>query len=67
MYMASVIGGFIRYPGVSPSPYAEPAASRSLHIFSTHSFRRNERISCYVTVRGNKAMELLEAGLKVKE
>lgn len=29
--------------------------------------RKNEKIACYVTVRGKKAEELLEAGLKVKE
>merc|ERR1711907_272121 len=31
------------------------------------SIRRNEKISAHVTVRGEKAMELLERGLKVKE
>lgn len=31
------------------------------------SVRRNEKISCHVTVRGEKAYSLLEAGLKVKE
>jgi large subunit ribosomal protein L11e len=31
------------------------------------SIRRNEKISCHVTVRGAKAEELLERGLKVKE
>ncbi|KAL5128089.1 60S ribosomal protein L11-2 [Glycine soja] len=29
--------------------------------------RRNEKIACYVTIRGNKAMQLLESGLQVKE
>ncbi|CAA6661207.1 unnamed protein product [Spirodela intermedia] len=29
--------------------------------------KRNEKIACYVTVRGEKAMQLLESGLKVKE
>lgn len=29
--------------------------------------RRNEKIACCVTVRGEKAMEILERGLKVKE
>ena len=35
--------------------------------FTIRSFgiRRNEKIGCYVTVRGEKAMELLERGLKV--
>lgn len=33
----------------------------------TFSIRRNEKISCWVTVRGDKALEILERGLKVKE
>ncbi|ESQ51166.1 hypothetical protein EUTSA_v10022936mg [Eutrema salsugineum] len=28
---------------------------------------RNEKIACYVTVRGDKAMQLMESGQKVKE
>ena len=37
--------------------------------YTVRSFgiRRNEKIACYVTVRGDKAMQLLESGLKVKE
>lgn len=31
------------------------------------SIRRNETIACHVTVRGDKAMDLLERGLRVKE
>merc|ERR1712063_248734 len=31
------------------------------------AIRRNEKISCSITVRGEKAYELLESGLKVKE
>merc|ERR1712099_166897 len=31
------------------------------------SIRAKSEISCFVTVRGDKAKELLEAGLKVKE
>ncbi|KAF9595493.1 hypothetical protein IFM89_000581 [Coptis chinensis] len=34
---------------------------------STSRLARNEKIACYVTVRGDKAMQLLESGLKVKE
>lgn len=33
----------------------------------TFSIRRNEKISAHVTVRGEKAIEILERGLKVKE
>ncbi|CAD5169206.1 unnamed protein product [Musa acuminata subsp. malaccensis] len=37
--------------------------------YTVRSFgiRRNEKIACYVTVRGDKATQLLESGLKVKE
>ena len=31
------------------------------------SIRRNEKIACYVTVRDDKAMRLLESELKIKE
>ena len=33
----------------------------------TFGIRRNEKISCHVTMRGEKAEEILERGLKVKE
>ena len=33
----------------------------------TFGIRRNEKISCHCTVRGEKALEILERGLKVKE
>ena len=33
----------------------------------TFSIRRNEKIAVHVTVRGDKAMEILERGLKVRE
>ncbi|KAG2300159.1 hypothetical protein Bca52824_036631 [Brassica carinata] len=37
--------------------------------YTVRSFgiRRKEKIACYVTVRGDKAMQLLESGVKVKE
>ncbi|KHN25831.1 60S ribosomal protein L11 [Glycine soja] len=40
-----------------------------LQRYTVRSFgiRRNEKIACHVTVRGDKAMQLLESGLKVKE
>ncbi|KAI4979793.1 hypothetical protein ZWY2020_016546 [Hordeum vulgare] len=40
-----------------------------LQGYTVRSFgiRRNEKIVCYVTIRGEKAMQLLESGLKVKE
>merc|ERR1712014_478403 len=33
----------------------------------TFSIRRNEKIAAHVTIRGDKALQLLESGLKVKE
>ena len=33
----------------------------------TFGIRRNEKISVYATVRGQKALEILEKGLQVKE
>merc|ERR1719359_1942969 len=45
----------------------QPVFGRSRYTVRSFSIRRNERISCFVTVRGEKAEELLEAGLKVKE
>ncbi|KAL2483292.1 60S ribosomal protein L11-1 [Forsythia ovata] len=37
--------------------------------YTVRSFgiRRNEKIACYVTVKRDKAMQLLESGLKVKD
>merc|ERR1711977_493001 len=45
----------------------KPVFGRARYTVRRFSIRRNERISCFVTVRGDKARELLEAGLKVKE
>merc|ERR1712224_792048 len=44
-----------------------PVYGRARYTVRSFSIRRNERISCFVTIRGEKADELLEAGLKVKE
>ena len=47
-----------------------PAASpRRAARYTVRSFgiRRNEKIACHVTMRGEKAEEILERGLKVKE
>ncbi|RZC16367.1 60S ribosomal protein L11 [Glycine soja] len=45
------------------------AAKARIRKYTVRSFgiRRNEKIACHVTVRGDKAMQLLESGLKVKE
>mmetsp|Transcript_14922 Transcript_14922/g.45040 ORF Transcript_14922/g.45040 Transcript_14922/m.45040 type:complete len:180 (+) Transcript_14922:72-611(+) len=45
----------------------QPVFGRARYTVRTFAIRRNEKISCSVTVRGDKAMQLLEAGLKVKE
>ncbi|KAG6718068.1 hypothetical protein I3842_04G133300 [Carya illinoinensis] len=41
--------------------------SKARYTVRSFGIRRNEKIACYVTVRGDKAMQLLESGLKVKE
>jgi len=45
----------------------EPVFSKASYTIRSFSIRRNEKISVHCTVRGSKAEELLEAGLKVKE
>lgn len=37
------------------------------YTIRTFGIRRNEKISCCVTVRGEKAAQILDRGLKVKE
>merc|ERR1712000_680595 len=44
-----------------------PILSRARITIRTFGIRRNEKISTHCTVRGKKAMELLDKGLKVKE
>jgi len=44
-----------------------PVTSKARFTVRTFSIRRNEKIACHATVRGDKAEELLERGLKVKE
>ncbi|KAL6134173.1 hypothetical protein ACLB2K_066406 [Fragaria x ananassa] len=59
-------GGFANRVETDPEGRAR---WRLLARYTVRSFgiRRNEKIACYVTVRGEKAMQLLESGLKVKE
>jgi len=45
----------------------EPLFSKARYTVRTFSIRRNEKISVHVTVRGDKAAQILERGLKVKE
>merc|ERR1711966_168258 len=41
--------------------------SKARYTLRSFGIRRNEKISVHVTVRGEKALEILERGLKVKE
>lgn len=41
--------------------------SKARYTVRSFGIRRNEKISCHVTVRGEKALEIIERGLKVKE
>lgn len=45
----------------------KPVFSKARFTVRTFGIRRNEKIACHVTVRGEKAREILELGLKVKE
>jgi hypothetical protein len=45
----------------------QPVYGKARYTVRSFSIRRNEKISCSVTIRGEKAMQLLDAGLKVKE
>merc|ERR1711935_734187 len=45
----------------------QPVYSKARYTLRSFGIRRNEKISVHVTVRGEKAMEILERGLKVKE
>lgn len=44
-----------------------PVTSKARYTVRSFSIRRNEKIAVHVTVRGPKAEEILERGLKVKE
>ncbi|CAO3627580.1 unnamed protein product [Cunninghamella blakesleeana] len=44
-----------------------PVYSKARYTIRTFGIRRNEKIAVHVTVRGPKAEEIIERGLKVKE
>ena len=44
-----------------------PVLSKARYTVRTFGIRRNEKIAAHVTIRGDKAREVLEKGLKVKE
>ncbi|CCJ29398.1 unnamed protein product [Pneumocystis jirovecii] len=60
-------------PVYSKARYTSKKSFKSLYHFLSSKIvrafgiRRNEKISVYVTIRGTKAEEILERGLKVKE
>lgn len=45
----------------------KPVFSKCRFTIRSLGVRRNEKIACHVTVRGQKALDILERGLKVKE
>merc|ERR1719411_319962 len=45
----------------------KPVESKAKYSIRSFGIKRNEKIAVHVTVRGEKAMELLKRGLKVKE
>merc|ERR1712118_43262 len=45
----------------------QPVFTKATKTIRSFGIRRNEKIACHVTVRGEKAGEILERGLKVKE
>merc|ERR1712096_367335 len=45
----------------------QPVFTKATKTIRSFGIRRNEKIACHVTVRGEKAAEILEKGLKVKE
>merc|ERR1712032_155095 len=45
----------------------QPVFTKACKTIRNFGIRRNEKIACHVTVRGEKASEILERGLKVKE
>merc|ERR1719267_393529 len=45
----------------------QPVFSKARYTVRQFGIRRNEKIACHVTMRGEKAEEILERGLKVKE
>lgn len=44
-----------------------PVSSKARYTVRSFGIRRNEKIAVHVTIRGPKAEEILERGLKVKE
>jgi large subunit ribosomal protein L11e len=45
----------------------KPVPSRARFTIRSFGIKRNEKIAVHVTIRGDKADEILERGLKVKD
>ena len=45
----------------------KPVPSRAQYTIRSFGIKRNEKIAVHVTIRGDKAEEILERGLKVKD
>merc|ERR1712183_1103705 len=45
----------------------EPVVSKCKYTIRSFGIRRGDKIACHVTVRGDKAKEILERGMKVKK
>ena len=45
----------------------DPVASKARITIRSFGIKRNEKIACHVTVRGKKAIEILQKGLGVKD
>merc|ERR1739844_560032 len=45
----------------------KPVESKAKYSIRSFGIKRNEKIACHVSVRGDRADELLKRGLKVKE
>merc|ERR1712002_1315707 len=45
----------------------QPVTSKARYTVRSFGIKRNEKIACHCTVRGAKAEEILERGLKVRE
>merc|ERR1711968_403796 len=44
-----------------------PVFSKARYTVRTFGIRRNEKIACHVTVRGEKALDIIERGLKITD
>merc|ERR1712172_172642 len=45
----------------------QPVFSKARYTVRTFGIRRNEKIACHVTIRGDAAMDLIERGLKITD